>query len=377
MLNRHIAPGSTGVRHSRRSVCHRIALAAATFLSVSSGHRASAQAGDVAVAESLFREGKERMAAKDYERACPRLADSLRLDPATGTMLALAICHERAGKLASAWAEYADAAARSRHERRPDREKAAREKVAALEPRLSFLTISPSVAATETPGIEITRNGVLVGAGTLATAVPVDGGTYSIGASAPGKKTWRTQLRIASSGERHTVTVPALESETDAPLASSAPKPAAIPPKARLALAAPLSAEQAAIPAGETPQADSAKGGSGYGAFAAATIAAGVAGIGIGTVFALQAIAKNEDSKSGCDGDRCSPAATQDRLDARSFGNAATIGFLAGGAFLAAGTTLYLVGSPSKASRAPSSATLDATPLVAPGALGGVLRGKF
>jgi hypothetical protein len=128
-------------------------------------------------------------------------------------------------------------------------------------------------------------------------------------------------------------------------------------------------------------EADSAKRGSGYGVLAAGTVAGGVVSVGIATAYALKAMAKNEDSKAGCDGDRCSPAATQDRLDARAFGNVATIGFLAGGALIAMGTTLYLVGSPPPASptrtSARTSASLAASPLVSPGAIGGVLQGTF
>jgi hypothetical protein len=353
--------------------------AAAVLLFAGAAESAGVQAADVAVAESLFREGKDRMAAKDYARACPKLADSFRLDPATGTLLALAICHERAGKFASAWAEYADAAARAKREARPDREKAAREKVATLESRLSYLTIAAPRSVGETPGVEITRNGVPVGTGTIGTAVPVDGGTYTVAATAPGKKSWSAQIAIASSGERHTLNIPTLEETAPAPAAPIAAKAAPASSKPPLAAAEQLAAANEGTRT-SMPEAD--KGENGYGVFGAATIAAGVVSVGIGTGYMLSAMKKNEDSKLGCDGDRCSPVATQDRLDARAFGNVATIAFLAGGALVALGTTLYIVGAPAKhparnAAPAQSSASLAASPFVGPGAIGGVLQGSF
>jgi hypothetical protein len=360
---------------------HRAWLGAtAMLLFAGVAESAGPPAGDVAVAESLFREGKERMASRDYAHACPKLADSFRLDPATGTLLALAMCHERANKLASAWAEYADAAARAKREVRVDREKAAREKVAALEARLSYLTISTSRAVSDTPGVEITRNGVSVGTGTLGTAVPVDGGTYTIAASAPGKKPWSAQVTVAPSGERHTLSIPALEENAPAGPATAAAKSLPAAEKATAALAMVPVANGETRNAPEKPEAP--KGESGYGVFGAASIAAGLTSVGIGTAYMLRAMAKNEDSKPGCDGDRCTPAATQDRLDARAFGNVATIGFLAGGAVIALGTTLYIVGAPPAAavrtsSPTPNSATLAASPWAGPSGAGGVLQGTF
>jgi hypothetical protein len=352
--------------------------AAVALLFTSAAPRANAEGSDVAAAETLFREGKQRMAARDYVRACPKLADSFKLDPATGTLLALAMCHERAGKLASAWAAYADAAARAKREARPDREKAAREKVAALEPRLSFLTISSSRAVSEIAGLEISRNGAAVGLGTLGTAVPMDGGTYRIAASAPRRKPWSAQITIGASGERHTTYIPALEESAAAPVAEIA-SPSAKP---ALELPSPTSSA-AAKDASMAAQADTAKSTSGYGALAAATIAGGAVSLAIGTTYMLRAMAKNEESQNGCSADRCSPVATQERLDARAFGNVATVAFLAGGALLAMGTTLYLVGSPASAASthsaptARSSASLRATPFVGPGGFGGVLQGTF
>ena len=94
---------------------------------------ALAAAGDTTLAEGLFREGKALMQAKDYAQACPKLAESLRQDAATGTQLALALCQEKQGLLASAWTNFSSVASNARREGRPDREKVARERAAALE----------------------------------------------------------------------------------------------------------------------------------------------------------------------------------------------------------------------------------------------------
>src|SRR3954470_3724696 len=102
----------------------------------------SVHAGDVATAEALFREGRALMDAGNFQAACPKLAESFEQDPGTGTLLALAICRERDGQLASAWASYGQVASRSKREGRADREQAARDAMQALEPRLSHLTIT-------------------------------------------------------------------------------------------------------------------------------------------------------------------------------------------------------------------------------------------
>src|SRR5688572_6405870 len=151
---------------------------------VLSAAEARAEAYDSAGAEVLFREGKQLMNEKDYAAACPKLAESYRLDPATGSLLALALCYERAGKLASAWVAYTDAAARAKREGQTDREQGAKARARELEPKLARLIVN--VEAPDTPGLEVTRDGVQLGAAALGSAIPVDHGEHVVEARAPG-----------------------------------------------------------------------------------------------------------------------------------------------------------------------------------------------
>src|SRR5262245_53123818 len=66
---------------------------------------------EVAVAEALFRQGKDLLAAGKTSEACPKLAESQRIDPAGGTLIALALCYEADGKTASAWVVFGEAQA--------------------------------------------------------------------------------------------------------------------------------------------------------------------------------------------------------------------------------------------------------------------------
>jgi hypothetical protein len=356
---------------------------------------AHAETGDVVVAEALFRDGKELLAQKDYARACPKLAESFRRDPASGTLLALAMCHEREGKVASAWGEYADVASRSKLEGRTDREKAARAKAVELEPRVSKLTISISPDYGDTAGLEVTRNGVAVASALLGTALPVDGGTQIIEAVAPGKKKWRAQVALASAGDRQMITVPKLDDEGDAPRAvarpaAPSPRPVAVPepaPKptkqessteAAPATQSSEAATDVADSIAPAPDADTRRGLTAWQRIGIGTAGAGIVGLGAGAFFTFRAVSKNNDSKSGCYGDMCLPAAKQDRLDARSAGNLATIGFVAGGALTAAGVVMYIVGRrPPAASTASEPRTIEAVPLAGGDTLGAALRGSF
>src|SRR5688572_13616735 len=68
--------------------------------------RVEAQPSDRKRAEALFNEARTLMDRSDFSAACPKLEQSWNLDPATGTAFNLALCFEKAGRLASALAWY-------------------------------------------------------------------------------------------------------------------------------------------------------------------------------------------------------------------------------------------------------------------------------
>jgi hypothetical protein len=178
---------------------------------------ANAQTGDAALAETLFREGKTLMKAGKYDDACPKLAESNRIDAGTGTLLALAFCHEQQGKTATAWAEYNEVVSAAERQRSTDRAQVARGRIAALEPQLSRLTVVVSPSAARLPGLQVTRDGVPLGEATWGSAVPVDPGDHVVQATADRKKPLVNSVRVDPHGDRQTVPIPALDDEASPP----------------------------------------------------------------------------------------------------------------------------------------------------------------
>ena len=196
------------------------------FLSLALAALASPARGatpeEVAAAEATFSDGKKAAAAGDYGRACPKFAESLRLDPGTGTALNLGDCLEHLGRLASSWGMFREAAALARAAGDSGRQGEAERRAGLLEPLLPKIVIVLS-PATRLPSIAIKRDGNAVGEGQWGSPVPIDAGEHLIEASAPGKKPWRATLTVEPKPGVTTIEVPALE---DAPPGSPEAGPA-------------------------------------------------------------------------------------------------------------------------------------------------------
>ena len=166
---------------------------------------APAAAADPAAAQALFDEAKKLMAGGKHAEACPKLAESQRLDPGIGTQFNLASCYEQLGKTATAWSLFLDVAGAAKAAGQAEREKVARQRAAALEPRLMRLAIAvPEDAPAD---LEVARDGVPLGRAQWGTPVPVDPGTHEVTAKAPSTLAFRAAVELTTAGASETVTV--------------------------------------------------------------------------------------------------------------------------------------------------------------------------
>lgn len=302
-----------------------VSVLVAVVTSFSSARTAFAQS-DPVVAEALFQEGRSLLDQGKPALACPKLAESHRLDPATGTLIALALCREAEGKLASAWAAFADAEGRARTEGSQDREAVAHERAAALYPRLSTLSIDVSEDASAIAGLEIKRDGVVLGRGAWGTKVPIDGGEHVVEASAPGKQPWRSTVSVQTESDHVRLSVPAL---VDLPTAHSDGQKPALPKETD-----------------DLPQPASATEPWGGLEWAGVSVAiAGAAALGVSGYFLSDALDKKEQADPDCDpNNQCNSQGLAKLDDAVESGNKATLLSIAGGVLLAGGSALFLVG---------------------------------
>lgn len=197
--------------------------------------RAAPSQADKIAAEALFDAG--RALAKDGKlaEACPKFAESNRLDPGVGVLLYLADCYEKTGKLASAWLTWREALAAARVAKQADREKLAAQRASALESQLTRLQVDVP-AESAVPGLVVLQDGAEVGSVLWGTPIPLDPGEHTLEARAPGRRSWSRTLLVGKQASVLAVRIPVLEKDaapsvaSTAPAASSAPVASAEPP---------------------------------------------------------------------------------------------------------------------------------------------------
>jgi hypothetical protein len=326
---------------------------------------ALAQERDVAAAQAMFDQARELAQQGKYAEACPKFQESNRLDPGIGTQFHLADCYEHSGRLASAWALFVDVAAQARVSGQLDREKVLLERAQQLQPRLPKLQVNVP-EGSKTAGLEIRRNGILVGSAQWGTPMPIDPGDVELSIAAPGKQTLRQTIHLEES-KILSYSVPAL---VDA--APSTPPPTT-------PAAEPSAAGRHAPPAAPQPVTETSTV-NGNRPWIIGLGVVGVVGLGVGTTFALLAKSKFEDSKKECDNDDvnlCSSRGVQLRNSALTRGNVATVGFAAGaGALIGAGIA-WLAGSNVSTQSARSAVRWTTAPVVGPTSAALFLQGDY
>ena len=181
----------------------------------------AATPSDEAAAETLFASGKDLMAGLRFDEACIKLDASRRLSPGIGITMWLADCQEKAGRLASAWLGFRDAASLA-HRQGDSRAKLAEVRAASLEPRLARVRVIPAGAAGA-----VYRDDVRLPEGALDVATPVDRGRYRFRFVAPDGASRLVVLAVTEDGRTYEVRPMDGEPRTE-PHA----RPAAAPPEA-------------------------------------------------------------------------------------------------------------------------------------------------
>lgn len=218
-------------------------------------------------------------------------------------------------------------------------------------PKIGKLRIH--VDNAQAPGLVVTVDGEAVPLAALDVDRLTDPGSHQVQASAPGFVTDASTVSLAEGGSAQ-VTL-SLRPVPPATAAPAAPAPVPSP--------APLAAET--TPPGNDEGGGSSKVGP------IVLLAAGGAGIIVGSIFGGLALGKKSSLDSACHPKSDCPASSQSDIDALGTNaTIATVGFVVGGVAAAAGGVWLLVGGKSKPSTTASAGHVVVHPWVGPTSAG-------
>lgn len=301
-----------------------------------------------AAAETLFEEGVRLAEQGQLDDACQKFEASQALDTAVGTLLRLADCRERTGRLASAWSRFREAGSLANAQGMAERARIAEVRSAALEPKLTRLRLQlPAEVPDE---LVLTIDGAAVPRASWSTSLPVDPGTLTVEVSAPGYLPYRRYVAIPrEEASRVNVKIPPLV-------------------RRRAVEAKPL----ASTPVVRAPAEDR---GYAVRVLGVSLLVAGGVGMATSGALALVAQQRNDDSLEYCPNDpgHCAPRGVQLRRDAGRLADYATVAAAVGGGLLVTGLVVYIA--------APSGAPHERVALgvgpTGPGGLGLRAAGAF
>ena len=323
-----------------------------------------ARAGEPTSADALFREGRTLLDAKRFDEACPKIAQSQKLEPGAGTLLALALCHEGQGKTATAWGELNEAAALGKKNGRADLAGAAQKRAAAMEPQLARVVVR--VPQNDGASYDVKRDGETLPASDWGSPIPVDPGEHRVDVSAKGKVARTYVVRLAGAGTVEIV----VEKLEDARVAPIVP----------VATAAPVQVASSSTST-EPPVEEKQSSGTGQRVVGIGLVAVGVIGLGVGAYFGGKALSEQAEGRRSCPTTSCPPGAADDaNARAKDDFKVSMITISSGVGALALGTVIYVLapsGSGKRAGGKAPRATARLVPDASPTQMGMGLVGTF
>lgn len=165
------------------------------------------------IAESLFRDARARLAEGKTHEACELFQRSDKVQHALGTLLNLAACHEKEGKLSAAWAEFQEATAEATRVGDKERAGFAQDRVNAIDKALHKIVVDFPTA----PGdAKVTIDGTVLDRAAWGTTLPLDPGTHTIQVTSEGYAPWEKKVD-ASQGGTEKVTIELQKPEAAVP----------------------------------------------------------------------------------------------------------------------------------------------------------------
>lgn len=206
----------------------RILVASAVLLVGAHASTADASddtAGKRRMAAALFEKGRALVEAGKGAEACPKFEESHRIFPTGAASLNLGLCYEALGRVASAVAAFEEALGRAIADRRDDRQRLSREKLAELRPRVPKIRIlvPPNLPAASV----LLLDGEAVPRSLWGDPIPVDPGRHRITLEVPGHAPRATEQPIAEA-QVHTLRL-SLGDEVRPQASASTSPPALVP----------------------------------------------------------------------------------------------------------------------------------------------------
>jgi len=288
----------------------RIARGAALGLLLLGGMASSpsVRAETASEAERLYHRGRAHARAGEYAKACDELRESQRLEPAPGTLLAIADCEEQVGELRAARAHFVEAAGgfKAGDERIPF----AQSRALGVEARLARLAVRVQGARTyrvRVDGLEVPPN---------------DADGYLLD---PGEHTVLVEQEPRGRVEKRIVALPVgarvvVDVDLSPPVATTRPSVATAPAAPSRSVALPVS-----------------------------LLAFGALGLGVGGAAGFVAVGKTSTMNANCNGRVCNQEGYDAASAGRTWSTVSTVGIAVGAAAAGVGLVL-LLGRPSSPS---------------------------